>query len=70
MFGVSRVRLTRKDAKRVATIAERHGSYLVEANIPGTGYQRWFCTRNYGDASNNAVARSVIDDLAAAGLKP
>lgn len=48
MFGVSRQKPSRRDAKRIARIAKLHGAYLVEATIPGTGYQRWFCAPNLG----------------------
>lgn len=63
-FGVSREKPTRAIARKLEAIAKRHRAYLVEATIPGTGYQRWFATRNWGDASNSATARAVADDIA------
>lgn len=68
MFGVSRNKPLRKHAKVMRRVAKRHDAYLVEANIPGTGYQRWFCTRNYGHPHDQATADAVYRDLALAGV--
>jgi len=68
MFGVSRVKPSRKDAKTMERIAKRHGAYLVEATNPGTGYQRWFCCPNLGHPFDDRTERAVYDDLAKAGL--
>ena len=68
MFGVSTKKPTRRDAKKMRQIAKGHDAYMVEATIPGTGYQRWFCTRNWGEPSNSATAKAVYADMAAAGL--
>lgn len=66
MFGVSAVRPSRAAAKQMDRIAKRHGAYLVEATIPGTGYQRWFCCRNMGEPFNSRIAKDVLADIAAA----
>jgi hypothetical protein len=64
MFGVSREKPTRKAAKLMNRIAERHGAYLVEVQLPGTGYQRWFAGPNRGNPFDEAMARAVYDDIA------
>jgi len=63
MFGVSRERPTRRAARRMERIAKRHGAYLVEATIPGTGYQRWFCCRNYGHPFDRATSEAVLGEI-------
>lgn len=68
MFGVSRQKPTRRIAKQLEKIAARHDAYLVEANLPGTGYQRWFAARNVGDTSNSKRSKAVHADLVAAGI--
>lgn len=68
MFGVSRSKPSRRNAARMNRIAKRHGAYLVEATIPGTGYQRWFCGPNRGFPFDAAMASAVFADLRAAGL--
>jgi hypothetical protein len=68
MFGVSRQKPTRKVAKRMESIARRHGAYLVEATIPGTGYQRWFVGPNLGHPFDRALSKAVYGDLVEAGI--
>lgn len=68
MFGVSRAKPSRKDAKTMDRIAKRHGAYLVETTLPGTGYQRWFCCPNQGFPFDRATEQAVYADLAKAGL--
>lgn len=68
MFGVSRTKPTRHAARLMARIAKRHGATLVEADIPGTGYQRWYAAPNRGEPFDRALARAVRDDERAAGL--
>lgn len=68
MYGVSRVRPTRAAAKRMQSIAARHESDLVEATLPGTGYQRWFTGPNMGHPFDAAMSRAVADDLRRAGI--
>lgn len=68
MFGVSRSKPSRRDAARMDRIAKRHGARLVEATIPGIGYQRWFAGPNLGFPFDAAMASAVCDDLRAAGL--
>jgi hypothetical protein len=68
MFGVSRQKPTRANAKRIDRIARRHGAYLVEADLPGTGYQRWFAGPNLGFPFDDQMARRVFDDLTKASL--
>lgn len=70
MFGVSRTKVSRRTAKKMDSIAKKHGAYLVEANLPGTGYQRWFATRNRGFPFDNNTARSVLEECYSAGLLP
>jgi hypothetical protein len=68
MFGVSRQKPTRRIAKQLEKIAARHDAYLVEANLPGTGYQRWVAARNAGDPFNSNRSKAVHADLVAAGI--
>lgn len=68
MFGVSRQKPTRKAAKKMEQIAKRHGAYLVEARIPGTGYQRWFAGPNLGHPFDRAMSKAVYEDLVKAGI--
>jgi hypothetical protein len=68
MFGVSRAKPTRKVARKMASIAKRHGAWLVEATLPGTGYQRWFSTQNRGNPFDRATAEAVYADLRKAGI--
>jgi hypothetical protein len=68
LFGVSRQKPTRKAAKKMEQIAKRHGAWLIEARIPGTGYQRWFASPNLGDPFDRARAKRVHDDLVKAGI--
>lgn len=65
MFGVSRRKITRAQAHKLERIAKRHDSTLVEANIPGTGYQRWFSGPNLGFPFDRAVSQAVHADIAA-----
>lgn len=69
MFGVSRQKPTRRIAKQMEQIAKRHGAYLIETRLPGTGYQRWFATRNLGDQFNHNRALAVHGDLIGAGIE-
>lgn len=68
MFGVSRQKPTRKAAKKMEQIAKRAGAYLVEATIPGTGYQRWFVGPNLGNPFDQRMSNDVYADLVKAGI--
>lgn len=68
MFGVSRAKPTRKDAKRMERIARKHGCSLIEGTFPGDGYKRWFAGPNRGHPFDQALADAVYADLEAAGL--
>ena len=68
MFGVSRQRPTRRIAKQMEKIAARHDAYLVDASLPGTGYQRWFAARNMGEPFDRNRSKAVHADLVAAGI--
>lgn len=57
-FGVSQVKPTRKVARIMERVAKRHGAWLVEATLPGTGYQRWFATLNLGFPFNERTERA------------
>lgn len=70
MFGVSRTKVSRPTAKKMDSIAKKHGAYLVEADLPGTGYQRWFATRNLGHPFDGNTAHSVLEECLFAGLLP
>ena len=68
MFGVSKIKPTRKAARQIDKIAKRHDAYLVEAVIPGSGYLRWFCAPNMGSPFDSARSKAVHDELRAAGI--
>ena len=68
MFGVSRQKPTRKAAKVMEQIAKRHGAGLIEARIPGTGYQRWFAGPNLGHPFDSAMSKAVYEELVKAGI--
>jgi hypothetical protein len=68
MFGVSREKPTRRAAKEIERIANRHGADFIEAVIPGTGYQRWFSAENRGEPFDRQVSNAVYRDLIAARL--
>ena len=67
MFGVSRKKPTRRDAQHMKHVAKKHGARLVEAVLPGTGYQRWFTAPNLGDPFDHQRAAAIYDDLHAIG---
>lgn len=68
MFGVSRKKPSRADAKRMDRIARKHDCALIEVTLPGTGYQRWFVGPNRGSPFDQQMADAVYADLDAAGL--
>lgn len=60
MFAVSRKRLPRQQAKRLDEIVrEEGGTALVEATLPGTGYQRWCTAPNLGWPFDDRLASRV-----------
>lgn len=65
MFGVSRVRITRAQARKLERIAKCHGACLVEADISGIGYQRWFAGPNLGFPFDRTISQAVAADIAA-----
>jgi hypothetical protein len=69
LFGVSRgpARLG-KHYNAVEKIANLHEATVVECEVPGTGYQRWFAGPNRGEPFDRKMAVAVAADLAAAGL--
>jgi len=67
MFGVSTRRPSRRAARKMQLIAQRHDADLIEADMPD-GYRRWYQTRDYGWGSNQATERAVRADLEGAGL--
>lgn len=62
-FCVRKGKLTRREQLQRERVAKKHGATHVYADIPGTGLQSWFAARNWGDASNNALARAVQLEL-------
>jgi len=63
MFGVSREKLSRKDAKRYARVAGKHGFTFVEAILPGEGYKRWFAGPNRGHPFDGEAERAIRQEL-------
>lgn len=68
MFGVSRVRPTRAAVRKMEKIAKEHDACLIEVDLPGTGYQRWFCAPNLGFPFDRATSDGVRADMERAGL--
>lgn len=65
-FGVSRERLSPREARRQDKIARQFGAHLVEVMyLPGVGYQRWFAGPNRGEPFNSRLARRVADAIGA-----
>lgn len=64
IFGVSRTRITRAQARKLSRIAKRHDATLVEATLPGTGYQRWFAGPNLGFPFDRSTAQAVAAEIA------
>jgi hypothetical protein len=69
IFGITRRKMSQRDISRANRIAKRHGAWLVCATLPGTGWQAWFCSRNYGEPSNTRTRDAVMADIREAGLK-
>lgn len=67
-FGVSRVRILRRDAKEIERIAKKHGVTFIETTLPGTGYQRWFAGPNLGYPFDKALSDAVYADMDASGV--
>lgn len=65
VFGVSRQRITRDQARKLERIAKRHDATLVEVVLPGVGYQRWFAGPNLGFPFDRAVETAVACEIAA-----
>ena len=74
LFGLSKVRLTRQQARQIRTICEDEGNNcgLVEVNIrpgftPGVNngqYQRWFAADNLGCPFDGDLQRRVMTRVA------
>ena len=67
-FDVSHQEPNRRAAKKMEQIAKRYGACLVEAILPGTGYQRWFAGPNFGSPFDRRMSEGVITDLVKAGI--
>jgi hypothetical protein len=68
LFGVHRgeaARLKPRVRKVFERVARKHGVTLVEAILPGTGYQRWFAGPNLGAPFDRALERAVYADITA-----
>ena len=69
MFGVGRTRPSKRDAVTIGRIAAEHGATFIQVELPGTGYQHWFESRNRGEPFNRDRADRVYASLAAAGVQ-
>ncbi len=65
MFGFSRSKPTRAQAKKMQRAAENHDAWLIQGTFPGVGYQRWFAARNYGSPFDQATAKAVMAEVEA-----
>jgi len=68
MFGTSRVKPSRKDAKAMAKVAKKHRCSFIEVVLPGTGYQRWFSGPNRGHPFDQTLSQGVYKDLETLGI--
>lgn len=70
MFGVRRGKLPAATVRKIERIAKRHGcTFVGPVSIPGNGVQSWFAGPNRGSPFDDTMARSVFEDLAAAGVE-
>jgi hypothetical protein len=69
MFGVTRVRPNPVDVPTIERIAHEHECSYIEGFFPGTGFQAWFETRNYGFPFDDARAKAVLSAIAYAGIE-
>lgn len=63
MFGVSREKPLRSEAKIMRLAAKKNGCCFIECVLPGTGYQRWFSGPNRGHPFDDRLAQSVYADI-------
>lgn len=68
-FGLGKGRVSERTVEVVQKIARKHGCDFV-ANYcePGSGPRYWFCGPNRGFPFDDAMAKAVSQDLAAAGF--
>jgi len=64
MFGVSRDKPTRREARRWRRIAKKSGAHFVETSLRGVGYQCWFYCNNLGPPFTTAIEKSVLEEIA------
>lgn len=69
MFGISRQKPTRKEAKIMERAAKAEGCDFIEADLPGTGYQRWFAGPNMGFPFDRDMANRVKARIEKAGVR-
>lgn len=70
MFGVSRTRVTSKQARQLTRIAKANGSTFNEVVGPEFGgYLSWFSSRNMGAPFDGQRASAVAADIAAAKIE-
>lgn len=64
MYGVSKVRPPRAVAREMEQASKAAGGWgLVEATLPGTGYQRWYTGPNRGFPFDDRLARETYEAL-------
>ena len=71
MFGVTRRRLSSRDAERCNAICREHGGtgFVGPVNLPGSDTKGWFTCRNLGWTHDNAIASKVLAAVREAGIE-
>ena len=74
-FGLSRGRISKATARKVARIAGTHDAFFISNFSDSSGFQSgdermWFGCQNRGAPFDGATARAVEADLQDAGLWP
>ena len=64
MFGIHKGPLSKEELKLWEKVATDHDCWVNGGNIPGLGWQYWFCGRNLGSPFNERLRNAVLGDLA------
>ena len=63
MFNITKQQLSPKTLKVWEKVATKHGCEVNGGNIPGTGWQYWFCGPNHGSPHDENLKSRVMSDL-------
>ena len=63
-FGVTKAKITKKEAARRQRIAAKHGATFVgPVDLPGNQSTGWFACPNRGEPFDSQIARAVMAEL-------